>query len=215
MLEELVPLNPANFFAFEADCYEFKGKKGEDLKDKYLLPDLSTFHGDLSFAKVSLAWSTRGIFCHIHVDAPLKESRYPDFQVGDAVELFFDTRDVKTSALVTRFCHHFFFLSQPVETEDDRIVCGEMTRFRADDAHDLCSSSSLQLEVIKGKKDYTLKIFIPSECLFGYDPSQFNRLGFTYRIHSKGRSSQFFSTSDEDFTTESHPFLWASLQLKT
>jgi hypothetical protein len=212
MFEEIIPLNPNHFFAIRLRCMAID-EKNEKLSKKHLLPDLSSFHGDFPFAQVYMGWNKEGVAFLFEIRSPLKESFFPNFQDGDAVELFIDTRDVKTSGYTTRFCHHFFFLPEAVSSESERIQAGEITRFRTEDAHPLCDPGSLFVEAKKFREHYALHIFIPSDCLHGYDPEQFNRLGFTYRVNRKGNSPQFFSASSEDFVIEQLPSLWASLIL--
>lgn len=214
MLEEILPLTPVHFFAFSVDCFYYKGKKEVSLPKSHFLPDLSSFHNEKPFADVALGWSEKGIFATFNVKSPFSHSSFPDFQSGDAVELFFDTRDVKTSGFNTRFCHHFFFLPERVEIDEGIIQAGEITRFRTEDKHELCDPSLLFISSVKEKKGYMLHLFIPIECLHGYDPFQFDRLGFTYRIQRAGGMPQFFSASSEDFSIEQHPSLWATLRLK-
>jgi len=214
MWDEIVPLSPAHFFAFSADCSYVKGKRETPLSKKHFLPDLTEFHAAQSFADVAVGWNEEGFFATFYVKEPIREIFFPDFQDGDAIELFIDTRDVKTSGFNTRFCHHFYFLPEPLETEEGATIqTGEITRFRTEDAHELCDPSLLYVDCEKGRKDYRLHVFIPSECLNGFDPGQFDRLGFTYRIHRFKGNPQFFSASSEDFSIEQQPSLWASLKL--
>jgi len=205
MLEELVPLVPVHFLQIQADCYS-----GKRLSDKHRLPDLSKLNGQRPFADLYIGWHEDGVRLRVEVDGTFKEPDFPNFQTADSIELFFDTRDVKTSGFNTRFCHHFYFLPEPVQNNGDRVQAGEATRFRTEDVHELCDAS--KLEIKKGKKG-KFEIFIPAECLHGYDPTQFNRLGFTYRINRINNTSQYFSANDEDFTIEQQPSLWASLKL--
>ncbi|MCH9627228.1 MAG: hypothetical protein S4CHLAM2_08630 [Chlamydiales bacterium] len=203
MLEELVPLAPVHFFQIQADCLY-----GKRVGDKHVLPDLSALTGQKSFAYLFLAWNEGGVRLRIEVEGSFTEPDFPNFQTADSIELFFDTRDVKTSGFNTRFCHHFYFLPIAVQNNGDSIQAGEVTRFRTEDRHELCDASQLEIKKVKtGKFD----ILIPAECLHGYDPSQFNRLGFTYRINRINGASQIFSAHDEDFSIEQQPSLWASL----
>lgn len=209
MLEEVIPLTPVHFFSFQVDCHYFK----KNLERRHKLPDLSPFHGDFAFAEMFLGWNEKGIALEARVNAPFDESEFPDFQSGDSIELFIDTRDVKTTAYPTKFCHHFYFLPVPFEENGDAIQAGEVTRFRADDAHELCDPSKLIVVSEKGRREQIVKILMPAECLHGYDPVLINRLGFSYRINKKNGHRQFFSANDADFTIESQPSLWASLKL--
>lgn len=147
------------------------------------------------------------------VKGSFNEPQFPNFQAGDSVELFFDTRDVKTSGFNTKFCHHFYFLPEAIENEGEAIQAGEATRFRTEDVHELCSPQLLEVKTTKGGKEVKMDIFIPKECLHGYDPSLFERLGFTYRINRASGSHQFFTANGEDFTIEQQPSLWASIKL--
>ena len=209
-LENLEPLSPIDFFAVQIDCLYAQNK--ELSQKRHALVDLTPFHGESAFARVWMGWHEEGI-C-IRVDIPLSHpfnySLFPDFQKGDSIEFFFDTRDVKATGYATRFCHHFFFLPEPVRREERLIQAGEVTRFRSEDAHPLCDPDKLLIQTIKKKHEQQVIIFVPSDFLHGYDPIQFNRLGFTYRINRWKGSSQMFSASDQDFPIEQHPSLWAS-----
>ena len=114
------------------------------------------------------------------------------------------------AGFITRFCHHFVFLPKPV----DGICAQEITAFRTDDRHELCDASLLHVEGDFQKRSYSLKIFIPAECLHGYDPSSFDRLGFSYRIHRFGGDPQHFTLSSEYFVIEKEPSLWCSCVMK-
>jgi hypothetical protein len=205
MLEELVPLVPVHFVQIQADCLY-----GKRLAEKHRLPDLSKLNGQRPFADLYMGWSEEGIALRVEVECPFDQPDFPNFQTADSIELFFDTRDVKTSGYNTRFCHHFYFLPEPVQNNGDRIQAGEATRFRTEDRHELCDAEKLGIKKVKKGK---FEIFIPAECLHGYDPSQFNRLGFTYRINRLNGASQFFSAHDEDFSIEQQPSLWGSIRL--
>ncbi len=198
MLENLVPVEPVHFFALQLPCLQTTKKS---LEKQHRLPALEQLYGEKFFATVSLGWHKEGIA--ICVKSPsLKTSHFPDIQAGDSVELFFDTRDVKTTGYPTRFCHHFFFLPDG--------QAGEITRVRTDDAHPLCDP-----ELLKAKCDgKEMTIWIPKEALFGYEPAQFKRVGFTYRINRTDKFPQYFTISDEDFAIEKHPAFWASMELK-
>ena len=208
MFESL--LNPVHFFAFQIDCHPTNAGK---LEKKHLLPDLSSFHGSLPFAEVAIGWHEKGIHLTVSVQGRFDQPTFPHIGSADSIELFIDTRDVKTAGFPTRFCHHFYFLPDPVEDNGESIQAEEITHFRTDDKHELCDASLLQVSSEKEKKRRRVNIFIPSDCLHGYDPTQFDRLGFTYRINRIDGSEQNFSANETDFSIESQPSLWASLKL--
>jgi len=209
----IVPLSPVNFFQINADIFHlpsssFPSLTGSNIK-KYRLPDTSALCSEDRFADVAIAWSNEGIEIYAHVHHPFEKASYPDVSEGDSLEIFIDTRDVKTSGFNTRFCHHFFFLPEEVDGHQ----AGEITKFRTEDAHELCPAEKLSVMAKLKKEDYILQIFIPSQCLNGYDVEQFRRIGFTYRVNRYHGNPQHFSVTTDDYQLEQQPSLWSSLQL--
>lgn len=209
--EQTFHLHPVNFFALAAECRYLDKKDLTPSLTSHLLPDTSGLCYEYPFAKVAIGWHEKGIGFQIFVDQPFSRVSYPDVARGDSIELMIDTRDLKSAGFNTRFCHHFFFLPEPV----DGLQAGEITRFRTEDSHPLCDPSLLQCETRKGSSDYKIKIFIPSQCLYGYDPKQFDRIGFTYRINRASGKPQHFSVLSQEYQIDQQPSLWSSLKLKT
>jgi hypothetical protein len=209
VFEQLPPLAPLDFFALEGELkYTGAPPSSKEMRRKFLLPDTTPFLAEVRFADVALAWSELGIYAHIFVDQPFEEACYPRFDEGDAVELFFDTRDLKNAGFATRFCHRFLFLPQPVQG----ISAQEMTHFRTEDTHPCCDPADLQITSEIGTKEYSLQIFIPSHALHSYDPASFDKIGFTYKIHRAKGLPQHFALSSQHFSIEQHPRLWASFK---
>jgi len=100
----------------------------------------------------------------------------------------------------------------PKAVED--VLAQEVTVFRSDDRHDLCDPEKIQIESELGRARYFLKIFIPSDCLHGYDPKSFDRLGFAYRINRKGEDPKHFVVSSEYLQIEKESSLWTSFQMR-
>lgn len=214
MLEEdSFSLAPINFFQISATCCCLPDTAFPSLTaknyEKFLLPNTSALCAEDHFAELAIGWNKEGLEAYAYVKCSFQESYYPDVSRGDSVELFIDTRDVKTSGFNTRFCHHFFFLPEAVEGHQ----AGELTRFRTEDAHDPCDPKDLSIKSQIKNNYYILNIFIPNQCLHGYDPAQFNRLGFSYRINRSSGPSQHFSVVSDEFQIEQQPSLWSSLKL--
>lgn len=210
--ENFQPISPLPFFQVRASCPYLEPEKASLLiKNKeYRLPSLEKVIQEAHFANVHMGWNPSGLYFFCDVMSPFQDAFYPDFTRGDSVELFIDTRDVKTSGFFTKFCHHFFFLPQVVEEHKAE----EVTRFRNEDAHELCDPKDLHVRSEIHKKGYMLNIVIPSQCLHGYDPAQFKRLGFTYRINRAGQSPQHFAVLSDEFKID-QPSLWGSIMLKS
>lgn len=213
MDEESFSIAPINFFQLSALCKRLEGNTFPRLTtrnyQKYLLPDTSSLCAEEHFADIAMGWTGEGIEIMALVKEPFRQAFYPEVMRGDSIEVFLDTRDVKTSGFNTRFCHHFFFLPEAIEGR----IAGEITRFRTEDAHELCDPNDLTVKTQLKNNSYFINIFIPNQSLHGYDPNQFDRLGFSYRINRAHGSSQHFSAISEEFQIEQQPSLWSSLKL--
>jgi hypothetical protein len=211
MFDSSINLTPSSFFSFELDCHSLPKPDARALSSKHVLPDLSELCNEIAFADVFIGWNPQGVAVRVVVNQPYERSAYPEFALGDSVELFIDTRDMKSAGFNTRFCHHFCFLAQPVE----QFQAAEVTRFRTEDTHEHCNPKELKLAVDLKKNGYTYDLFIPKKCLVGYDPEQFDRLGFSYKINRWGKPSQHFGITSAEFPIEQYPSLWCSLRLMT
>lgn len=211
-MENFVPLTPVGFFQLKIPCYYLKPGfpqlAGSTIR-KHKLPDTSQLCHEEGFADISTGWNLDGFEIRADISQPFRKSSFPSIAQGDSIEIFIDTRDVKTAGFNTRFCHHFYFL--PEETEGH--LAGEITKFRTEDAHDLCNPADLKVISLFKKNGYSLQIFIPALCLFGYDPEQFNRLGFAYRINRAQGLPQHFCVVSDEYQIDQQPSLWSSLIL--
>ncbi len=189
-------LSPSDFFSLTVEIAH-----GKLAKKVAPLPDTSELFPEESFGEVSLAWHMEGISVFASVNKKLEN---PD---EDCLELFFDTRDLKTAGFTTRFSHHFILYPREGASR-------EVTHFRTEDTHPLCDSSDLEVSFREEKKSYQLEGFIPAHCLHGYDPLTFDRLGFNYRLNRVKGEPQHFALSSKFFALEQHPSLWATLKLK-
>jgi hypothetical protein len=202
-MDELIPMAPVNFFHLGANIYKLPDKSPFAIDQRqfsqYQLPDTSHLTDENGFAQVAMGWNREGI--EIAIDTETTLSR---------VEIMIDTRDVKTSGYNTRFCHHFYFLPDAI----DGVQAGEITRFRTEDTHELCDPKYLQVKTKRHAGKMLMNIYIPAGCLHGYDPDQFKRMGFTYRLMDTERELQHFSVVTGEFQIEQQPSLWASLSLQ-
>ncbi len=208
-LEEIPSLAAANFLQIVAEVH--RSDAPISYKKPYLLPDTSLLLEEEKFADLAMSYSQSGLHIRLKVNQAFQDVAFPDVHKGDSLELFFDTRDRKSAGTIHKFCHHFVFLPKEI----GGIQACEMTKFRLEDAHPLCDFKLLQIEASFKSKEYELQIFIDKEALYGFDPEQFNRLGFTYRVNRKGAPSQHFNLGSQEYLIEKYPSVWASLKLKT
>lgn len=199
LLEHMDPLLPADFFS-----YSFSLEK-----QLTLLPDLTSFLDEEKFASLFLGWNEEGIFGKAVVERTFEKSLFPEYEKGDSLEIFIDTRDHKKNGFASRFCHHFVFLGEEVVG----VQAEEVTRFRLEDSHPLCSSSDLEVSCKKEKKSYELSFQIKENALHGYNPQEFKKIGFAYRVNRWKGKPQHFPVSSKCFELLDHSGLWASLAL--
>ena len=207
LFEDLPALSPVQFFGLSSDCLYLKHALTSD--KTFLLPSTSDLLSEDYFADVYTSWNVDKLCFFIVSKVPFQNAGDGDFRRGDSVELFIDTRDLKTKGVVSRFCHHFVFFPVQVQNFYGR----EITRFRGEDIHRLCHPEDLQATPDLDDDSYRLSIEIPSACLHGYDPLSFPRIGFTYRINRTGAPPQHFAVSSEEYTIEQHPATWGTLKL--
>jgi hypothetical protein len=211
-MEDLASISPVNFFQFQFECKHVENgfpKLNSRNCKKFLLPSLAALMAEVSFAEIAMGWNNEGIEIYLQTESQFHHAYYPDVAKGDSLELFFDTRDVKTAGFNHKFCHHFFFLPEACEG----FIAGEITHFRTEDSHPLCNAEELKVQSKLRNFGYDLHAFIPKECLHGYDPEQFHRIGFTYRINRTGGPPQHFAISSEDYPIDQNPALWSSFTL--
>ncbi len=205
LFEGWVP--PEYFFSFEAKCYKHSQK--EKFSSRYLLPSFGKLlWNEEPFADVFVAWEEEGLHFQCDVQSPLSSVVYPEYEKGDAVELFIDTKNLKNVRVPHRFCHHFYFLPETIEGSEQ---AQEITRFRAEDARPLCSPENIQMKVQKKPHGYVMDIFLLKEALTGFEPLETRGCGFAYRILRTGKSPQHFTLSSCHCKIERHPYLWATL----
>lgn len=207
LFEDLPALSPVQFFGMSSDC--FYSKESIQPDKAFLLPSTSDLLGEDSFADIYTSWNVDKLSFYISSRVPFQNAGDGDFRQGDSIELFIDTRDLKTKGVVSRFCHHFVFFPVQVQNFYGR----EITRFRGEDIHRLCHPEDLQVTPDLDDDSYRLSIEIPTACLYGYDPLSFPRIGFTYRINRTGALPQHFAVSSEEYVIEQHPATWGTLKL--
>ncbi len=191
-LKDLKPLSPSPFFEVRGKVTKFDKQRARPL------PNMTGLTGEGHLVDVTLAWSSLFLYFHITSRLSLEE--------GDSIDLFIDTRDLKNSNVMTRFCHHFI-----ITPEEEEGV--EVTRFRGEDKHELADPKLMKIETHVKRRSYEFSVALPKEVLHGYDPREFKRLGFAYRFQKKNGEKQHFNLSSNFFNLEKHPALWASLEL--
>lgn len=195
-LKELRPLSPSSFFEVQAQVPKISKKKG--FKEG-TLPDTTGLMGEGKLISFALLWSPHALHFQISSYLPMEE--------GDLINLFIDTRDLKNSNVITRFCHHFILYLD----EETGI---EVTRFRGEDRHELADPLLINIKTEVKRSSYQAEGAFPKEILYGYDPEECPKIGFSYCFKKKNGERQHFNLSSNFFNLEKYPALWASLDLQ-
>ena len=208
MFEDLPALMPIQFFGLNCDCSYLKGALKNDRN--FLLPSTADCLDEEPFADLFCGWNEDKFSVRVESAVPIQKIGETDFRKGDSLELFIDTRDLKSKAVITRYCHHFIFF--PVEHQGHH--GREISRFRNEDTHRLCSPEDLEVKAELEADGYSLTVDIPAHCLFGFEPQTNPKIGFTYRLNRADGPPQHFSVSSQEYAIEQHPALWATLKLQ-
>ncbi len=186
-------------------------KKTENTKinlPQFLLPEMDKLTPQKSLAKVFMGWNEEGISVLFKIHEPKKSLEKSD----DTLELFFDTRDLKTKNQFSRFCHHFIFQN----ASEDSLIGKEITRFPTEDTHPLASIEMIpKIKKIKSTRDqYEILIFLPALILFGYDPlNSSKKIGFAYVLKRKSTHEEQIFPVVREFSLAKNPSCWSTLEL--
>jgi len=208
MFEDVPSLSVLPFFSVESDLVHLPKNRSTFFTKEYLLPETGDYLSEETFAEVYAAWTEEKILIHVEAKTSF-EKVDRDFRKGDSVEIFIDTRDLKSRKFMTAFCHHFVFFPD----ELDGIYAKEVTKFRTDDMHTLALPTDFTVTTHLAKKSYVMDIEIPTDAMHSFRPGEFSRLGFSYRINRTDAEAQNFAFSSLEYAPETNPQLWGTLNL--
>ena len=135
-----------------------------------------------------------------------------NFWQADCFEVWLDTRDVKDGHRANRYCHHFFFLPGG-SGRDGKGPIGRQTSIdKAREQAPPCPEEAIKVGLRRLKRSYQMEIFLPAEGLNGYQPREFDRLGFNYVLHDLELGSQSWSV-DRTPPFDGDPSRWGTAQL--
>jgi hypothetical protein len=185
-----------------------------DWDESYQIPDLMGVEGLKSHAHLYMAWNDEGLYFGLQVN---RKSRYKidpkNYAEGDCLELFLDTRDVKDTHRANRYCHHFYFLPGG-SGKDGKAPIGRQTSIeRAREQAPPCPEESIQVAMRRLKKSYQMEIKLPAQGLNGFQPREFNRLGFTYLLHDTELGLQTWSAGRDQPVTQD-PATWGTIEFQ-
>ena len=215
-----VGIPPRAFFAYTAPCRRRVSPPRIDgnLKDwdeSYLLPDLMGVDGLSAFAQVYLAWDESGLYVAVHVPHKTRYRLDPrNHERGDSLEVFVDTRDVKDVRRGHRYCHRFYFLPGGSGSDGKQPIGRQTSIDRAREQAPPCPEESIRVGLRRLKKSYALEVKLPAAGLNGFQPGEFDRLGFTYLLHDSEHGTQSWS-GGPDLPIATDPSTWGTVALQS
>jgi len=209
VLETLPALTPSAFYSVSHSVGLLKSLDlDQPFKKDFELTSISSLLDESPFADIGIRWHMDGIMVFAEVKKSFSDTDITHFAKGDALEIFIDTKNIKTAVSIHKFCHHFVCMAK----EKDGVQAQEITRFRLEDSHPLAKTEHIPIHSSFTKSSYSMNIWLSKDILHGYDPSQYPSIGFEYRLHGSRMPPQHFSLS-KDINFDKHPALWSELKL--
>ncbi len=166
------------------------------------------------FASISLGWNEFGLGVRLVVEGkkskPVVDSTKP--KLADGLTLWLDTRDSRTSHRANRFCHQFFLLPCGGGDDETEPIFTFAKINRAQQDFNAPNPTEVRMSSEITKSGYAIEAFLPTSCLTGYDPDQFNRLGISTLVNDAELGQQYLSVNG-DFPVQDDPSLWEVLEL--
>lgn len=188
-----------SFFSFSFPCRYRQEEPAidgnlKDWDDSYLVPDLTSVDGEKPFAPLYMAWDERGIWFAWQVKGKTRYKIDPrNYWRGDCLEVWIDTRDLKGAGRANRYCHHFYFLPGGSGPGGRGPIARHTTVDRAREQAPPCPEGSIDVGLRRLKRSYQMEVRLPAEGLNGFQPGEFDRLGFNYVLHDIEHGSQSWS----------------------
>jgi hypothetical protein len=194
-----------------------------DLDKAALLPDLGGLDSAHSFARLRAGWNEAGLGFRLEIVG----KKMPVFidpndpTDSDGVHLWIDTRNTQSIHRASRYCHHFAFwpiadgvTKGKAKIADVSTPAGAQQLVIALAKEDAPMNRAGQLKSVSrpAKGGYELDIWIPAECLHGYDRESNPLLGFYYAVRDAELGEQFLTVGRE-FPFDHDPSLWLTLEL--
>jgi hypothetical protein len=131
---------------------------------------------------------------------------------SDGLQVWIDTRDTHNIHRATRYCHRFAFLPGGTGRSHDRPTADQLVIARAKDNAPPYRPKDLQVKSKIRSDGYTLTGFIAARSLYGFEPAEHPKLGFTYALLDREKGLQTFSIG-MGFPYEEDPSTWGTLEM--
>lgn len=161
-----------------------------------------------------IAWHEKGLALSLEVLGKTTPvwCRHSQPEVSDGLQLCIDTRDVRNVHRATRYCHRIILLPGDAKMKEERAGAVWLPIHRAKDHPNSVAVERIITKCEFADDGYKLESVIPADILTGYEPSEYNRLGFHYVIADRELGSKYL-TSQPPLPHDCDPSMWATLEL--
>ncbi len=203
------------YFTYSFPC-KYRRKAPEidgdlsDWKSEFLVPDVGFLEDIPRVSQLYMAWNEKGLYFGVEVrkKRPVKSS-FARHWTGDCLQIWIDTRDVKTARRAGRYCHQFNCMPTGGGPDEDQAIVKPTQIDRSKEKWNAPQPEDIPVSAQISHLGYTLECALPSEILSGYDPDEFPRLGFTYYISNSEWPPQWWSAG-RDLRVYIDPSTWGS-----
>ncbi|MGR3951614.1 MAG: hypothetical protein QRY74_01650 [Chlamydia sp.] len=168
----------------------------------------------LSFP-LAVGWNENGLFLAVQWDIyPPYTTLWPKYRLGDALEIYIDTKNRNSFRLVHRYCHQFILFPEAFEG----IQSKEITEFRTQESRPMAQDNTVKGFFHKAKNGINFFVAtIPESALFGWSPEVGGKISLGCVLHNgdgKLSSSQSFpECSGGPASLEKSPYTWITAVL--
>lgn len=186
--------------------------KLDEWPERYRLPTVS-LEGRPPFASVFMAWSPDGLWFACEVPRTKAPQVLPKrLASGDCLELYIDTRDIRSAHRAGRYCHKFVIAPVGGAGRGRNPVFEHQEIQRALATPPLVQPDQVDVASEVRKDGYAMEVFFPGSALAGYDVEVNRRLGLAYVLHDIERDMQVWP-HQVDLPVWIDPGLWAVAEL--
>lgn len=166
-----------------------------------MLPKLGEIDGKDDFADAWACWNESGLYFAWRVigkKQPLS-CNLAGYWKGDNVRLCTDMRDARSIKRATRTCQQFYFLPTGGGPDKNLPIAGSAKIKRAREDAPAVDRREISIASKVTKTGYSLEVFLPAECLSGFDPVEHPRIGLYHIIEDREHGQQFPTVGDDLF----------------
>ena len=218
MSNSIVSQIPKNLlFRYRFPCLESEEQWSTklELPPSHRLPCFSVLEGGDHFADVRMGWRTDGLLVHVTVSGKKQSVWCRETQLleSDGLQIWVDTRDTQNIHRASKFCHWFVLTPNGGGSNKEKPVASMLKINRSKDDPPTINRLKVSIASQVTKTGYTLRAFIPSGCLNGWDTDEHTNMGFFYAVVDRELGWQTLATGPEMPIAED-PSLWCTAQLR-